>query len=132
MLRMSEQVTILVFEDSRLDAELLKVILTMGPYTVEFIKDGKEASEYISKNSPPDIVLTDVNLPQVNGVELVKQMKSNNSWKTIPIIALSASLNLKNVKSIKEAGVSSIIAKPFQPERLQKEIFRLTGYERIE
>ncbi|HFB66655.1 MAG TPA: response regulator [Aeromonadales bacterium] len=129
---MSEAVKILAFEDSRLDAELLKVLLTTGPYQVRVVSDGQLALEAVNTEKPPHIVICDINLPGVDGIHIIQSIRKNEHWKNLPVIAMSACMDYKTVNKAMLAGATSVLAKPYDPQRLQKEVLKLTGYERVE
>lgn len=129
---MSEAVKILAIENSRLDAELLKIILTTGPYQVRVISDGHLAHTTVKTESPPHIVICDTNLPHVDGTHIIEFIRETESWKDLPIIAMSGKMDYKTLKKAMAAGATSVLAKPYEPERLQKEVLKLTGYERVE
>ncbi len=128
---MSEAVKILAIEDSRLDAELLKAILTTGPYKVSIISDGKIALDVIKHQSPPHIIICDINLPHVDGISLIKYIKKSTAWKNLPIIAISGKMDYKTVNKVISSGATSVLTKPYDPERLLAEVLKLTGYERV-
>ncbi len=129
---MSEEVSILVVEDSRLDRELFKMILTTGPYVFELIDDGQKAYEKITRSPAAAIVVTDVNLPGLSGIDLIKLIRANDDWSEVPIIAMSSKMDQATVLALKSAGSTVIMSKPYNPERLLQEVLSLTGYERTE
>ncbi len=129
---MSGEVSILIIENSRLDRELMKIILSVGPFVVKTVSGAEQAKQIICLNSPPDLVITDVKLKGSSGLSIIESIRSNSSWQQVPIVAIASDLKQATVIALKQSGANSIISKPYNPERLQGEVLKLTGYERVE
>jgi len=109
---------ILVVDDRPLNIELLDAILTSAGYTVESAESGKEALNKIF-NDPPDLILLDVMMPEMNGYEVCRRIKKNTSLPYVPIIYITASeLEQEDVIEGLDAGGDDYIRKPFEMAEL--------------
>lgn len=114
---------ILLIEDSPDDSELIQRALSSVPHkhTIAWVKNGQEALDYIfcegpfSSRSPdekPCLILLDLKLPKVNGLEVLEKIKSNSSTRTIPVVVISSSKEPKDLDKAYELGVNSYVLKP--------------------
>lgn len=76
----------------------------------------------IAQSFKPDLIITDLDMGSVSGIELIRQVKSNEDIKDIPIIVLTGNVVEENRKEAKEAGAIGFITKPILPIRLIREI----------
>ena len=115
--------TILVVDDNPDVLTSLKVGLeeTSGDYQILMAEDGKKCLEMLKNNTKPDIILLDIMMPQMSGWEVFDRIKENPSWKTIPIVFLTA----RTDRTAKNAGSflgDDYIEKPFNISDLKKRI----------
>jgi two-component system chemotaxis response regulator CheY len=114
----------LIVDDSITMRKVVGLALKTGNYEYLEAENGEDALKVIQAN-PIDFFLVDVNMPGMNGIELVKEIRKNNSHKDTPIIILTteneAGLKLQGRK----AGANEWIEKPFQKEELLKLINKL-------
>ncbi|WNY24275.1 Polar-differentiation response regulator DivK [Methanimicrococcus hongohii] len=103
---------ILLIEDNIMNSELVKDILEMENYEITSTADGKEAFEILKKESF-DLVLTDINLPKMDGMELIKRVREETN-QSAKIIAMSSDTIAKTGESFEEAGFDGFIQKPFK------------------
>lgn len=96
----------------------------MGYQEVIEAEDGQQGLQ-LMESTPPDVVITDWNMPNMNGLELVKAIRSNN--KTIPIIMITTEAEKSKVVEAIKAGVSDYLIKPFTPEVLTQKVRKFTG-----
>jgi len=114
----NKEVEIVIVEDSPSDIELLMRVFKKNNMlnNIIFLKDGEEALEFFQKvdgkSSKSRLVLLDLKLPKVGGIEVLKQIKSDEHTKDIPVIALTGSQEDRDLKDSKGAGVSDYITKP--------------------
>lgn len=84
--------------------------------------DGVDAYEKITKTvesgTSPEIIVTDINMPNMNGIELIEKLKTNNQTKYIPIIVLSTETDYQMKIQSKNLGAAGWLTKPFSPEEL--------------
>mgnify|MGYP001370494814 CR=1 FL=1 len=108
---------ILVVDDTPANLKLLAVMLKHHGYNVRPAPSGKLALE-AAKHEPPDLILLDINMPEINGYEVCQQLKANDALKSIPIIFISALDDIfDKVKAFSVGGVD-YITKPFQFEEV--------------
>lgn len=99
-------------------------------YTIRTASDGRQALESIRK-SMPDLVLTDVMMPEMDGNELCRCIKNDNDLKQLPVIILTARLSDENEIESRECGADDYMKKPFNMELLRLRINRLLDKRRI-
>jgi DNA-binding response OmpR family regulator len=102
---------ILVVDDEKPIYAYLQRKLTKLGYTTLTAEDGEEAIEKAFTNLP-DIILIDVKLPKLNGIEVCKRLKSDDRTRNIPIIILSAKAQSSEIKKGLEAGADKYMCKP--------------------
>lgn len=118
----------LVVDDEPYNRLLLKTILTKNGATFKEANDGLQAIEWVNKEDF-DIVFMDARMPNLNGIEASKQIRSNKKNEKLKIIAISAATEKEDKKAFLSAGMNGIIMKPFKEKDLFKEIFKVFGFE---
>lgn len=124
--------TLFVVEDEPDTAALLKMIMEEEGYEVLHASDGKQAQVQIDALPPPALVLLDIGLPHVNGLELLAQMRKKSTWAKVPIVMLTAAADQTQICKAVVAGASAYILKPFKRDSLlaKLEPFRVPGMKR--
>ncbi|MBI4697399.1 MAG: response regulator [Nitrospirae bacterium] len=108
--------TILIVDDSASMRQLVTFTLRGAGYEVVEAVDGADA---VSKlNAGIDAIVTDLNMPNMNGLEFLRNVRKNQFFKFTPVVMLTTESQQSQVLEAKEAGVSGWIVKPFTPERL--------------
>jgi two-component system alkaline phosphatase synthesis response regulator PhoP len=110
--------TVLVVEDDAHIAHLLEFLLQRAGYRVEVARDGRAAQAYLQSHPAPAIVLLDVMLPFIDGIQLVAQMRIQPGWDSVPVVMLTAKAQERDIVRALDAGASDYIVKPFQPDEL--------------
>jgi CheY-like chemotaxis protein len=97
-------------------------------YVVENASTGKAALE-MAERLLPQLIMLDVHLPDINGIEVCRRLKENPLLKDIPIIIVSATMrgHAANLESIRWGGADAFIAEPFEPGELQSTLLHLTA-----
>jgi CheY-like chemotaxis protein len=108
---------ILVIDDSNTNLVLLEALLTSKGYTVCSSLSAKEAIESM-KNIRPDLIYLDLVMPEVDGFEFMKIIKSNPEWSSIPIVVLSAITDADIRKKSMDLGIVEYITKPLNIHKL--------------
>ena len=108
---------ILIVEDDRDIAELVGRYLDKAGFSVEILGSGRDALASITKR-PPDLIVLDLMLPQVDGLEVCRLVRSNDMTATIPIIMLTARADESERIVGLEMGADDYLAKPFSPNEL--------------
>jgi len=120
---------ILIFEDNLQMIEYLK--MTLGDeYNVAFAINAIEGIEK-TKNVNPDIIISDIIMPEINGIELIKNLKNNFETSHIPIIIVSALSSIEyKIKSL-DAGADAYLSKPFNIKQLKAQIANLLSQRKL-
>ena len=106
--------TVLVVEDDPTILQLLEVNFEMEGYIVLRAEDGEQGLA-VAHESRPDAIVSDVMMPKMSGLELVRALKAANDTKAIPVILLSAKAQGADVRLGLEAGADDYVTKPFEP-----------------
>lgn len=112
---------ILIAEDSPTQAEHLRHLLEKHGYNVLVAKNGKEAMEML-KEQRPSLVITDIVMPEMNGYELCKEIKSREKTASIPVILLTSFSRSEDVMEGISCGADNFLTKPFREEYLSSHI----------
>ena len=132
-------IEILFAEDSVDDAALTMRALRKGGLlnSIFHVKDGAEAldfmycrGEYASRNvhEKPKVILLDLKMPKVSGIEVLEQLKSDNAFKSIPVVILTSSKEDPDIKLCYELGANSYIVKPVESDNFFQTIKDLSLY----
>jgi two-component system response regulator len=116
---------ILLVEDSQDDAELTIRAITSHNITnrIELVKDGVAAIEYLAVDRPlPRLILLDLKLPRMNGLEVLKAIRDNPRTRLIPVVVLTSSREEPDVVTAYQLGVNSYIVKPVEFEAFVKAV----------
>ena len=118
--------TILVVDDSGTVRQQVSMALKQAGFAIVEAADGQEALAAIESNRAIDMVVCDVNMPNLNGLEMVEKVKSNPANKTLPILMLTTEGQPSMIKRAKEAGAVGWIVKPFDANQLVQTAKHLT------
>lgn len=108
---------LLLAEDESTLRQLLTEMLA-GEYELLVAPDGERAWELARQEPPPDLVLSDLEMPGLNGIELTRRLRAQANTATVPIILLSADNRLSVLQEGFEAGADDYLLKPFRPAEL--------------
>jgi two-component system cell cycle response regulator DivK len=103
--------TVLIVEDNELNMKLFHDLLDAHGYKTLQTRDGMEALE-IAREHRPDLILMDIQLPEVSGLEVTKWLKEDDDLASIPVIAVTAFAMKGDEEKIREGGCEAYIAKP--------------------
>jgi DNA-binding response OmpR family regulator len=115
---------ILVVDDKSTISNLLVQFLN-SKFSVETKEDGLEALTWLQQGNIPDLVITDLQMPNMDGIELIKRMKESGYFKDIPIVVLSSRDSSADRVQCLKLGAEDYIVKPFNPEELLIRIERI-------
>jgi two-component system, chemotaxis family, chemotaxis protein CheY len=107
----------LTVDDSKTMREMVTFTLKGAGFDVIEAEDGKDALAKLS-GKKVDVVVTDLNMPNMNGIELIKALRGNADFKFTPILMLTTEADETKKSEGKAAGATGWIVKPFQPEKL--------------
>lgn len=108
---------IMTAEDSRSVRQAVTLILEQAGYRVVAAVDGVDALERL-RDQRIDMLLTDLNMPRMDGYELIRQVRALKEYRFIPIVTLTTETQLKKKIEGKKAGATGWIVKPFKPDKL--------------
>jgi two-component system response regulator len=118
---------ILLVEDDPADAELAVRALRKGniPAEIAWVKDGAEALEYLFRDGAyagrtavnPQLILLDLKLPKVNGIEVLRRVKGDERTQAIPVVMVTSSAERRDVAESYRLGVNSYVVKPLDYEQ---------------
>ena len=109
--------TILIVDDSESIRELLALTLEGAGYAAIKAVDGTDALTYIDRNDI-SLVITDLNMPNMDGIELIKVLRKSVFFSKVPIILLTTELQASKKEEAREAGATGWIVKPFMQQKL--------------
>ncbi|HBD96007.1 MAG: hypothetical protein A2015_16540 [Spirochaetes bacterium GWF1_31_7] len=110
-------------EDDSISQKLLSLIADKENWILKLVSNGKELFEEL-KNDSYDIILTDIQMPVMNGLEATKLIRQNKNYDTIPIIAISAFALEEEIEKALKAGINAYVTKPISSDKLKTIIFK--------
>ena len=118
--------TILTVDDSPSIRQMIKVVLAPAGHTVVEAGDGVEGlAKAKAKAEPVNLVITDLNMPVMNGIEMIRQLRQVPSCTGVPILFLSTESDEGMKQQARSAGATGWITKPFKPEQLLAVVAKL-------
>lgn len=102
---------ILVVEDNELNLKLFCDLLRAHGYAVEPVRDGREAVE-TARGFAPDLIVMDIQMPYISGLELIEQLKADSELRATPIMAVTAYAAKGDEERIRDAGAEGYVSKP--------------------
>lgn len=108
--------------------EIAKVItLYLFQYNVKYIENPIKALEWLKDGNTPDLIISDINMPEMNGEEFLYRIKTTDTFKHIPVFILSSVDGYDDRIRLLKNGADDFILKPFNPEELIVRIKRVLG-----
>ncbi len=118
--------TIMTADDSASVRQMINFTLKQAGYDVVEAKDGVDALEKLN-DAPVNMLITDLNMPRMDGIELIGKVRAMPSYKFIPIIMLTTESQTSKKMEGKAAGATGWIVKPFKPEQLLAVVKKVLG-----
>jgi two-component system, response regulator len=126
-----EALDILLVEDNPNDAELAQRALkktNLGPRLV-LARDGAEALDYLFSNRPkPKVIFLDLKLPKIDGVEVLRRLRTDDRLKSIPVVVLTSSQEERDINECYKLGVNSYVVKPVEFDKFYQVVGDLAQY----
>jgi len=116
---------ILIVDDSRTIRQQVSFTLTKGGYEVVEGEDGVDGIAKLKANADVAMIISDVNMPNMNGLEMVEQLKADGV--TVPVIMLTTEGASDLIQRAKAAGAKGWLVKPFQPDQLVAAVSKIAG-----
>lgn len=128
---MSETATrichVLVADDEPHIGRIIKMKLEQGPFKVSIAYDGQEALDFLNTGEAVDLVLLDLMMPKLSGLDVLKEVRAQERFKSLPCIILTAGGEAKHERDALALGATQFLTKPFSPKKLYALVARLTG-----
>lgn len=120
--------SILVVDDEPAFCVVLSEILRSFGFVVHQAYNAKQALELLDSTTP-DLILTDVMMPDIDGLSFVRRLRSEPIWSSIPTIVVSAKAEPKDIEATREAGADGCLVKPFSAQELRQTIHTFLGID---
>jgi two-component system chemotaxis response regulator CheY len=117
---------VLVVDDSSAVRQSVSYVLGQAGYSITEAEDGSQALEKLEENQP-DLIVTDVNMPNLDGIGLVRAIREKAEFKFLPIIMLTTESESSKMEEGKAAGATGWIVKPFDSDKLLAVVKKLAG-----
>jgi len=118
---------ILVADDEPHIGRIIKMKLEQGPFRVSLAYDGQEALDMVNNGEQLDLVLLDLMMPKLSGLDVLRRIREQERFKALPCIILTAGGDAKHERDALELGATQFLTKPFSPKKLYALVARLTG-----
>lgn len=118
---------VLVVDDSETVRQVLQLTLSNAGFDVIEAEDGDDALNKLSSAPVVDMLITDLNMPNMDGLELIKKIRDDKKHRFTPIVMLTTESSEEKKRAGREAGASGWIVKPFKPEQLLKVVKMVLG-----
>jgi len=118
---------ILVADDEPHIGRIIKMKLEQGPFRVSIAYDGQEALDFINGDERLDLVVLDLMMPKLSGLDVLKRIREQDRFEALPCIILTAGGDAKHERDALALGATQFVTKPFSPKKLYALVARLTG-----
>ena len=127
-----EQRHVLVADDQPHIGRIIKMKLEQGPFRVTLAYDGQEAIDLLESTDDIDLVLLDLMMPNLSGLDVLARIRSNERLKHLPCIILTAAGQETQHQKAMELGATEFLTKPFSPKKLYARTAELAGLHQDE
>lgn len=117
---------VLAVDDSRTIRDMLRLALSDAGFEVDVAVDGENGLEVLRKFNP-DVVITDINMPKLDGFGFIKRVRADKKYRSLPILVLTTETAAELKEKARSAGASGWIVKPFHEAKLIAAIHRVTA-----
>ena len=115
---------ILIVDDSKLIHKMFEVMLRS--HRLVHAEDGVDGLQKLAEHSDVDLILLDVNMPRMNGLEFLSEVRANDAFADVPVVIVSTEGKDEDTERALQSGATAYITKPFQSERILDVVSRLT------
>ncbi|HTB18882.1 MAG TPA: response regulator [Bryobacteraceae bacterium] len=121
--------TVLIVDDSPVMRSFIRRVLGMSGFEIGECVEAGNGIEALAQlgTHPVDIILTDINMPQMNGEELLRKLGADGVLKSIPAVVISTDATNERILRMIALGAKGYMSKPFTPETLREELERVLG-----
>ena len=125
---MDTNMRVLVVDDFATMRRIIKnILLQLGFKNIIEADDGTTAWDLLDKGEQVDLVISDWNMPKMTGIELLKKVRSDDRFKDLPFLMVTAEAQKENIVEAVKYRVSQYIVKPFTPETLKEKLEKIFG-----
>ena len=117
---------VLIVDDSSSMRQMIRFTLSEEGCEVYEAENGKKAFDTLD-TAEPELIITDINMPEMNGIELIKEIRQNKKYRFTPIVVLTTESEVQKQEEGKKAGATAWLVKPFTPEGLMETVHRVVG-----
>ena len=118
---------VLVADDEPHIGRIIKMKLEQGPFRVSLAHDGREALDLLERDGDVDLVLLDLMMPNVSGLDVLAQLRANPRFRDVPCIILTAAGQEQQYREAMALGATDFMTKPFSPKKLYARTAELAG-----
>lgn len=118
---------VLVADDEPHIGRIIKMKLEQGPFRVTLVYDGREALEVLEREDDIGLVLLDLMMPHLTGLDVLSAMRGDDRWRNLPCVILTAAGEEQQFQRAMALGASDFMTKPFSPKKLYQRAIELAG-----
>ena len=118
---------VLVADDEPHIGRIIKMKLEQGPFRVTLAYNGQEALDVLEREPDVGIVLLDLMMPELSGLDVLSRVRADERWKALPIIILTAAGQEQQYRQAMALGATDFMTKPFSPKKLYSRAAQLAG-----
>jgi two-component system chemotaxis response regulator CheY len=121
--------SVLIVDDSQSMRKFVRRVMDLSGFEVGSCWDAANGAEALAllRTHSVDIILTDINMPEMNGEELVAELEQQEAYRSIPVVVVSTDATENRIRRMIEIGARGYVVKPFSPEALRGELERVLG-----
>jgi DNA-binding response OmpR family regulator len=123
----TDRLHVLVADDEPHIGRIIKMKLEQGPFDVTLAYDGREAIDALERDPEIALVVLDLMMPQMSGLDVLARMRSDARWTRTPCIVLTAAGQEQHHRQAMALGANEFLTKPFSPKKLYARTAELTG-----
>ncbi len=118
---------VVVADDEPHIGRIIKMKLEQGPFEVTLAADGEEAVQTVMGADRVDLVLLDLMMPRLSGLDVLRKLREQDAYKALPIVILTAGGSSMDQRAAMDLGATEMLTKPFSPKKLYALVARLTN-----
>jgi len=121
--------SVLIVDDSQSMRKFVRRVMDLSGFEVGSCWDAANGAEALAllRTHPVDIILTDINMPEMNGEEFVAELERHDAYRAIPVVVVSTDATENRIRRMIQIGARGYVVKPFSPEALRSELERVLG-----
>jgi len=118
---------ILALDDSQTMRDMVRLTLAAAGFGTYLAEDGEHGLEILDEIDPPDAIVTDINMPRMDGFAFIQAVRAQENLRAIPILVLTTESAAEMKAKARDAGATGWIVKPFDPDKLVKALRMVAG-----